>query len=436
MPKEVKDSSKGKPKVKGWISKIRFVESVIVDGKPAFLVKDTDTDKISVEYRILTPAGPIRPLKKEEMGYAPFEFTSKEIQELNSTVFQKEELLDWILEVVQQYLDMSLQEQILLAGDVFLTFCLEWTSTTHFLFFVGDRGSGKTNATRIPAELGYRCMSTAQMSHANIYNFLGTDEEGCGSICEDEAGDISDDKEKMRIYKSAYAKGQKIPKMDMNGTKVQLYYNTFCMVFFSGEGLPEDQALKERTVVIYLIKGNPEDNIKRPKDKKWKEDHIPPLRKKLLFWKLQNIGKEFPIVDSGLIGRDQELFEDFLSVFAETKYESDAKNIVNHYVYERQQIITDSLEARIFRVLKSHLDENKEIEFLRFLGVLTTSDEFSEDQNKLNKTWLSKTLKEKFQATNRSSVKTNNGIRKQTTYYRFDEKILKILSEKYHTNDL
>ena len=88
------------------------------------------------------------------------------------------------------------------------------------------------------------------------------------------------------------------------------------MIIFSGEGIPEDPAFVERTVVIYMMKGNPKDNIKRPKDKKWKEEHIGPLRKKLLLWKLQNIGKEFETIDSGLIGRDQELFEDFLSVFA------------------------------------------------------------------------------------------------------------------------
>lgn len=437
MSKEKRSSSPNpKPKVKGWVSKTRFCESVIVDGKPAFLVKDIDTGKISVERRILTPEGPVRPLKKEEMGYIPFEFTSEEINRLQNEVFNKGDLLEDILEVVQQYLDMPLQKQILVSGDAFLTYCLEWTSTTHFLFFVGDRGSGKTNATRVVGELGYRCMSTAQMSPANIYNFLGTDEEGCGSICEDEAQDIDKDKEKMRIYKSSYAKGQKIPKMDMFGKKVQLYYYTYCMVFFSGEGLPEDQALRERMVAIYMMKGNPKDNIKKLNDKQWYKDHIPPLRKKLLIWKLQNIGKEFQVIDSGLIGRDQELFEDFLSVFDGTEYKSEAWDVVNHYVNARQQVITDSLEARIFKVLKSRLDENRTIEFLQFLGVLTTSDEFSEDQHKLNKTSLSKILLEKFQGERESKIKTNNGIRKQTTYYRFDEKILKILSEKYHTNDL
>ena len=427
----------GKSKVKGWVSKTRFVESVIVDGKPAFLVKDTTTGKISVEYNILTPEGSVRPLKKEEMGYIPFEFTLEEIQELETVNFSREELLDWILEIVQQYADMSPDKQILVTGDIFLTYCLEWISTTHFLFFVGDRGSGKTNASQIIGETGYRCMIAGSITPANIYGFLGTDEEGVGCICEDEVDATGKDMDKMRIYRISYAKGRKIPKIDMTGkAKLQLFYNTFCMVFFSGESLLEDQAVRERTVAIYMMKGNPKDNIKRPKDRKWKEDHIVPLRKKLLFWKMQNIGKGLPIIDSGLTGRDQELFEDFLSVFAGTKYGKEAGDVVKDYVNQRQKTITDSLEARIFRELISRLDENREIEFLRFLGILTISDEFSEDQHKLNKTSLSKILLEKFQAKKESRVKKNNRIRKQTTYYRFDKKILKILSEKYHINDL
>ena len=54
MSKEIKKKSlyKAKPKVKGWVSKTRFCESVLVDGKPAFLVKDTTTGKISVEYKL------------------------------------------------------------------------------------------------------------------------------------------------------------------------------------------------------------------------------------------------------------------------------------------------------------------------------------------------------------------------------------------------
>lgn len=451
MSREIRGSlDRSKPKVKGWVSKTRFCESVIVDGIPAFLVKDTETGKITVESKISTSLGTIRPLRKDEMGYVPFEFTSEEIQALESEIFDREYLLDSILEVVQQYSAMSLNEQILLTGDVFLTYCLEWISTTHFLFFVGDRGSGKTNVTQIPGELGYRCMMAGQVSHANIYNFLGTDEEGCGCLCEDEAQDIGNDKEKMRIYKVSYAKGRKIPKVDMSGrTKVQIYYNTFCMIFFSGEGLPEDKAFRERTVVVYMVKGNPTDNIKRPKDMKWKEDHIATLRKKLLLWKLYNIEKGFPIIDSGLTGRDQELFEDFLSVFAGTKYESSAKDVVNHYVNQRQQSITESLEAVMFRILEPHLKENKEMEFLRIWEILTTSEELpgTPDMSgntfvpdyfdiRLTKNFVSKILVEKFGAKKEPRIKVVDGKKKQTTYYRFDEKIVKILSEKFNIKDL
>ena len=151
---------------------------------------------------------------------------------------------------------------------------------------------------------------------------------------------------------------------------------------------------------------------------------------------------------SGLSGRDQELFEDFLSIFAETKYESNAKDVVRHYVNQRQQTIAESLEAIIFRILEPHLEKNKEIEFLRIMEILGANSELSGNHldnyylgqpyfgdRKLTKNLISKILLEKFGAKKDPRIKMNEGKKKQTTYYRFDEKIVKVLSEKYRIED-
>jgi len=431
-----------KPKVKGWVSGTEFVESVIVDSRAGFWVKNTSTGRFTVERMIQTPEGPVKPLLRNEMGYTPFEFTSDEIKDYESVTYSREELLGDILEVVQQYVDVPLRDQILLTGDIFLTYCLEWTSTTHFLFFVGDSGSGKTNATQTAGELGYRCMMATSVSSANIYNFLGTDEEGCGCICEDEVEDI--DSVKMRIYKNAYAKGRKIPKMDMLGRKKeQEYYSTYCILFFSGESLPDDKAFMQRTVTINMVKGKPKDNVKRPKYREWKEEHIPPLRKKLLLWKMQNIGKEFQTIDSGLTGREQELFEDFLSVFAGTKYESDAGDAIDYYVKMRHQEIKESLVAMVFSALRPHLVGQKEIEFLEIWEILTTNEEFSGELEQSGKTYVlhdgrrlthnsvAKMLMEKFGAIKKLGHRSVDGKKMKITSYVFSEKTIGSLSEKY-----
>lgn len=435
------------PLVKGWIDSHRFAESIIVNNVPMLLIVDIKARDVSIVNRI---GSRFRPLERGEMGYIPYEFASlDEIRKLWSEDIRKEDLLDGILEAVQRFVDMPRRDQILLTGDTFLTYCMEWTSTVHFLFFVGPSGSGKTTSTYIPRELGYRCMAVGQMTSANIYNFLGTAEEGCGCICEDEAQDIGNDKEKMRIYKSAYSKGQKIPKVDTSGKKVQLYYNTYCMVFFSGEGLPEDKAFMERTIVIYMVRGNPKDNIKKPADRHWKEIHMVPLRKKLFFWRLQNIGKEFPRFDSGLTGRDQELFEDFLSIYADTKYSADAGEVVEYYVNQRQETIKDSPEAAILESLILHLNGEAEIEFVQFWQFLTKSGAFSgafvdkaertyrpdHSDDMLTYNSVSKMLVEKFGAKKRSAIRTVDGKRKKITYYVFDKEALKTHAEKYHIDD-
>ncbi len=46
------------------------------------------------------------------------------------------------------------------------------------------------------------------MTAANIYQFLGSrEDEGHGTICEDEADNIDQNPDKMRIYKNGYTKG-------------------------------------------------------------------------------------------------------------------------------------------------------------------------------------------------------------------------------------
>ena len=57
-------------------------------------------------------------------------------------------------------------------------------------------------------------MTSTDITSANIYQFLGGLEEGGGTICEDEADNIDDDKDKMRIYKNGYTTGHAVLRTD------------------------------------------------------------------------------------------------------------------------------------------------------------------------------------------------------------------------------
>ena len=54
---------------------------------------------------------------------------------------------------------------------------------------------------------------------------------------------------------------------------------------------------------------------------------------------------------------------------------------------------------------------------------------------RLTKNLVSKTLTEKFRAIKKPTSKVVDGKKKRTMFYVFDEKTIRVLSEKYHTDD-
>jgi hypothetical protein len=70
-------------------------------------------------------------------------------------------------------------------------------------------------------------MTSTDISAPNIYQFLGsTDDEGHGTICIDEADNIDENPEIMRISKNGYITGRPIPKIDTSLSRIQRKYNT------------------------------------------------------------------------------------------------------------------------------------------------------------------------------------------------------------------
>lgn len=114
---------------------------------------------------------------------------------------------------------------------------------THYLLFVGDNDTGKSNVLLVFYYLDYRPLFDTSITPANIYNFLNSIEEGQGIILEDEIDNIEEQDEKMKIYKVGYKTGTKISRMydtssssnSSNSVKSQKGYFTFCFKVFSAE---------------------------------------------------------------------------------------------------------------------------------------------------------------------------------------------------------
>jgi hypothetical protein len=446
MSKDIK-SKKTVSKTKGWIDNM-FVESVFVDGEPAFLVKHKESNEILVQKEIKYQDKIFRPLQGHEYGYRPYKLTSGEIDQLNSEIISTDRIINSLMKMVKWYVAAPLRDHVLITGEVLLTYCQDWISTVHFPYFVGETESGKSTVLHLGKHLAYRCVVSEDWPHADVYNFLGTSEEGTGTICEDEAQEMAKDREKIRTYKNSYSKGSVKPRiiMTQNG-RYQVFYKTFCCKWFAGETVPYDKGFLERLVIVYMLGGKPRGNLKSASFKE--QMYLRKLRNKLLFWKMQNIGKDFLKTESGLSGRDAELWNDFLSIFHGTSFETQAKETSEFYLAQRRDSIKESIEAKIFRILKPLLDKSLEIESTQIWKMVTNSDELpgkldehtgrtfylDEMDRKLTHNSVSEIVRFKFQAKKKVRYEIIDGRRKKTTSYIFEKDVVEFLSKKYHIDD-
>lgn len=424
-------------KTKGWISKNEFVESVVVNEKPAFLVIDTDTGKFSVKDRITTPAGTVEPLKKGGTGYMPYGFTLEEIEDMNRSEISLKKLLEETYEQVGKYLAVPARDRVLVTGNLAMTYCQEWISTVHYPYFVGEYGSGKTTAISLCGIIGYRCLVTGSMTYAGIYNSLGNDEEGAGTIAEDEAQNMG--KDKINLYKDSYKKGKTVPRVRGANFSYVSYFRAFCCKWFAGTGTPDDDGLRERLAVVHMLGGKPEKNIDEVYSDKDLMRPLQILRNKWLCWKMKNIKNGFPKIESGLEGRDRELWNDFLSLFKGTRFEEDAKKTSQYYLGQRHDAIKDRIEPKILTVIRLMIEENPKVSFRKMWDAITHTDELPGELDnsgstfyphfgeKISMNTFSRILIEKFHA----EKMKDDGKRPKTTWYRFDMEVIGILCKKY-----
>lgn len=433
------------PKVKGIVNDNIFVESVLIDNAPKFLCKQINDNIIFVQDFIETDHKKYCPLEPQEYGYRPYSFSSAEIASPNSEL-SKSELLDDVKNLLDRYLVVRELDKNLVLGNIFVTYSMEWITTLHYLYFVGETESGKSTGLHLGSWLNYRCLYGEDIPHADIYNFLGYDEEGAGTICEDEAQELDKEKSKIRTYKNSYSIGsKKAVILNTDNKKRQVYYKTFCPKWFAGERLPQDKGFRERLAVINMIEGMPESNIKRVTAAE--ADKLNQTRNNLLLWKLQNMGRTFDRHSSRLQGRDQELWEDFLSIANNTKYFEKFSNVVTFYISQRHAAIHNSLEARLFKALLDKINENFELNFNVYWDYITNNnpnlpgsfdyrasktfypDDFT---SRLTPYFLTRILEDKFHATKRSKrVRDEAGILHKITNYVFQKEILEKLTKKY-----
>ena len=209
-----------------------FAEAVIVGGVPAFIVRNKDaiftTDKIEFEDKIVKPLPAIAYLNK------PYSFKIGEVEEVIEQA--KKETLDSLYRRVKsiwkKYVDADDFHISICAADTIFTYYQDRLGLVHYLFFVGGPSSGKSNRLEVFRFLAYRNWTSSDITPANIYQLLGSREEGMATICEDEADNLDLNFDKLRIYKLGYTTGRYVLRIDNDGGRVQLKFFTFCWKAF------------------------------------------------------------------------------------------------------------------------------------------------------------------------------------------------------------
>ena len=236
---------------------------------------------------------------------------------------------------------------------------------THYLFFVGDNNTGKSNALSVLEQLAYRPLKDVNISPANIYNFLGQSEEGQGIILEDEIDDIEEQQEKMKIYKSGYTMGSKVTRMydssiGAGNSKKQKRFNTYCFKAFTSEKQPgfyKGKGFIERIFPIHCSTGNPQYDILEvvndARDVKYKKlvRELEDLRKLLLIYRLIHHDDSIPDLDLSIKNREKQLCKPLIRLFQDANALKDILKSLSQFVAEKRSRKLNSLDSFIYSVV-------------------------------------------------------------------------------------
>ncbi len=428
-----------------------FVESIFDETGPAFLINASEFTQpgvIGLSWNVNYNDKERVPLDYDEIPYHPYKFTVTELDELNKNPPTIQSLLEQVERQVERFFVSDQVNKDLLMFDILLSYSQDWINTVHYLFAVGETESGKSTILYLAKWLAYRNLFGEDIPNADIFSFLGTEEEGIGTIAEDEAQHIAQDFAKMRTYKGGYAKGSKkarIAGADTENRKIK-YFNTFCLKFFAGERLPEDKGFRERCLVIYSFEGNSVGNSKDLTEDE-KEEFLK-LRNELLFWKVHNHFTGLPKIKSTMKRRDRELFEIILRITNGTTFEDRAQKVIEYFSHQRHEKIWSSVEAAIYCSLRPNLDDSFSIRLEEFWSEIISQkyellDGFVKDEkyvltdypNPLSRNVIAKTLQEKFSARKVVKHPVVDGKQVQRTLYVFRKSILDSMDIKYNYID-
>jgi uncharacterized protein YdhG (YjbR/CyaY superfamily) len=347
-----------------------LAEAVVVGRKSYFAVATPamgDPQQVSITLQDSIPVDDNTVLKPFEIAaYVNEPYTFKSEQEFYESVENtRDESLDSLYRKVKsiwrKYVDADDFHISICAADTIFTYFQDRIGLTHYLFFVGDNSSGKSNNLTVLHYIAYRNMMSSGMTAANVYQFLGSGEEGVGTICEDEADNIDEDREKMKVHKNGYTTGKYYHRTDTSVGRQQLKFNTFCFKAFAAEKLPDSVIAKgfnQRTIELPCVYGFPEYDISEVANPAGEEeyqellDELLEIRNTLLVYRLLHFKDKIPDIKLNIQGREKQLFKPILRVFQHTHTQNELLPVISKYISQRRENNANTLNAFLYDHVK------------------------------------------------------------------------------------
>jgi hypothetical protein len=352
-----------------------LAEAVLIGGQPYFLIA-TISGSVDIQRSIELEDKILIPLDKDAYINKAYSFLSEDHVKSsidNAKRATLDTLYHKIKSIWKKYVDADDFYLSLCALDTIYTYFQDKIGLTHYLFFVGNVGSGKSNNLRILQYLAYRNMTSTDITAANIYQFLGSMEEGQGTICEDEADDIDEDKDKMRIYKNGYTTGYPVLRTDTTYGRKQYRYHTFCFKAFAAERTPDSTKAKgfnQRIIRLTSLYGSPQYDISEVINPAGEEkyqrllDELLQARNLLLLYRLVHLNDKIPDIRLNIENREKQLFKPIIRIFQNTQTLNELLPIISKYVSQNRELNANTLHAFLYKTIKEliHFEKKAELE--------------------------------------------------------------------------
>jgi hypothetical protein len=421
---------------------VGLAEAVIIGGQPMFActinggLSVTFFKELETEDMILRPPG-----KQEYPPDSAYEFANEEEFMEYIRIANEEDNLYKLYQDVRKFytkdyfVDTEPRNTTLLTLYAITSYFQDKFSTVPYIWLIGDNGSGKNSILMTYSWLGYRVFYMSGASGANICEYLGTVEEGQGTVAEDELGNLDEDDYKKLLYMTGYASGSCVPKI-LNGNtdgREQRYYRSYCQKISASESLPSikySKGVLDREFIIKCVKGFPKYNIKTTKKRTRTPEvlrlinDLQTLRKRLFAYRLARFDDVVGEIQGlNISGRALELAESALLLFNRYQQSPEDSKVFNDeiiptlsgFLSDRSNRRNDSLEARLYSIIRTMIDAQggkEEFDNDTIFNVVQTemggrelhgrSDIFYVDDLNMTvtRTKIMKVLKEKFKAVN------------------------------------